>query len=85
MSVMNLDRVYFCCLYGNNEDEVIIRHLDRDYAYESELIALEDAFWNDHVQKNQPPDYAESNGNEDLSALRPRLYGYSAAEPVPAL
>ena len=31
MSVMNLDRVYFCCLYGNNEDEVIIRHLDRDY------------------------------------------------------
>ena len=33
MSVMNLDRVYFCCLYGNNEDEVIIRHLDRDYAY----------------------------------------------------
>ena len=25
------------------------------------------------------------NGNEDLSALRPRLYGYSAAEPVPAL
>ena len=52
MSVMNLDRVYFCCLYGNNEDEVIIRHLDRDYAYESELIALEDAFWNDHVQKH---------------------------------
>ena len=49
MSVMNLDRVYFCCLYGNNEDEVIIRHLDRDYAYESELIALEDAFWNEHV------------------------------------
>ena len=33
MSVMNLDRVYFCCLYGNNEDEVIIRHLDRDYAH----------------------------------------------------
>lgn len=60
MSVMNLDRVYFCCLYGNNEDEVIIRHLNRDYAYESELIALEDAFWNDHVQKHQPPDYTES-------------------------
>ena len=53
MSVMNLDRVYFCCLYGNNEDEVIIRHLDRDYAYESELIALEDAFWNDFVQNRR--------------------------------
>ena len=60
MSVMNLDRVYFCCLYGNNEDEVIIRHLDRDYAYESELIALEDTFWNDNVQKQCPPDYTES-------------------------
>ena len=30
MAVMDLDRVYFCCLYGNNEDEVIIRHIDRD-------------------------------------------------------
>ena len=26
MAVMNIDRVYFCCLYGNNEDEAIIRH-----------------------------------------------------------
>ena len=69
MSVMNLDRVYFCCLYGNNEDEVIIRHLDRDYAYESELIALEDAFWNDHVQKHQPPDYTES-GDLILQSLQ---------------
>ena len=69
MSVMNLDRVYFCCLYGNNEDEVIIRHLDRDYAYESELIALEDAFWNGHVQKRQLPDYTES-GDLILQSLQ---------------
>lgn len=26
MSVMNIDEVFYCCLYGNNEDEVIIRH-----------------------------------------------------------
>ncbi len=26
MAVMNLDRVYYCCLYGNNEDEAIVRH-----------------------------------------------------------
>lgn len=32
MAVVNLSRVYFCCLYGNNEDEVIIRHIDRDMA-----------------------------------------------------
>ena len=23
------NRVYYCCLYGNNEEEVIIRHIDR--------------------------------------------------------
>lgn len=27
---MNTDRVYFCCLYGNTEDEAIIRHTGRD-------------------------------------------------------
>ena len=69
MAVMNLDRVYFCCLYGNNEDEVIIRHLDRDYAYEAELIALEDTFWNEYVQKQQPPEYTES-GDLILQSLQ---------------
>ncbi len=34
MTVMNLNRVYYCCLYGNNEDEAIVRHIDRDMAYE---------------------------------------------------
>ena len=82
MSVMNLDRVYFCCLYGNNEDEVIIRHLDRDYAYESELIALEDAFWNDHVQKQCPPDYTES-GDLILQSLQ-RWKGIDRKDLPPA-
>lgn len=82
MSVMNLDRVYFCCLYGNNEDEVIIRHLDRDYAYESELIALEDAFWNEHVQKRQLPDYTES-GDLILQSLQ-RWKGIDRRDLPPA-
>ncbi len=59
MAVMNLDEVYFCCLYGNNEDEVIIRRLKRDLSYESELIALEGYFWTDHVQAHVPPPYLE--------------------------
>ena len=41
MCVMNIDEVYYCCLYGNNEDEVIIRHIVRDLDYEAELIDLE--------------------------------------------
>lgn len=30
MCVMNVDEVYYCCLYGNNENEVIIRHIERE-------------------------------------------------------
>lgn len=41
MCVMNMDEVYFCCLYGNNENEVITRHIERDPDYEAEMIALE--------------------------------------------
>ena len=37
MAVMNIDRVYFCCLYGNSEDEAIIRRIDRDMAYSAHV------------------------------------------------
>ena len=60
MAVMNINRVYFCCLYGNNEDEVIIRHIERDLEYESEMIALEEDFWVNHVQAKKPPPYTET-------------------------
>ena len=59
MAVMNANRVYYCCLYGNNEDEVIIRYIDRDLDYESEMIALEEHFWVNHVQAQVPPPYTE--------------------------
>ena len=59
MAVMNLNHVFYCCLYGNSEDDVIIRHIERDAAYEEELIALEGIFWNEHVLKQVPPPYTE--------------------------
>lgn len=59
MAVMNLDEVFYCCLYGNNEDEVIIRHIVRDMSYESELIFLEQCFWNENVLAHIPPAYTE--------------------------
>ena len=82
MSVMNIDRTYFCCLYGNNEDQVIIRHLDRDMDYEEELIALEQTFWNDHVVAQVPPPYTE-DGELILESLR-RQYGASERDAQPA-
>ena len=60
MAVMDLDTVFYCCLYGNNEDEVIIRSLNRDMEYERELIELERNFWDNHVIPHSPPPYTES-------------------------
>ena len=69
MSVMNIDRVYYCCLYGNNENEVIIRHIDRDEQFEEELIFLEEEFWENNVKAKVPPPYFE-NGDLVLSSLK---------------
>ena len=69
MCVMNVDEVYFCCLYGNSEDDVIIRHITRNMAYEAELIALEEDFWEGHIQSRVPPPYTE-DGDLILDSVR---------------
>lgn len=69
MAVMDIDRVFFCCLYGNTEDEVMIRKLRRDMDYEEEMIFLEQEFWNSHVQKQVPPPYLE-DGDVILASAR---------------
>lgn len=83
MAVMNLDRVYYCCLYGNSEDEVIIRSIDRDPDYEAELIFLEENFWTNHVQAKTPPPYIEDDGALILESLR-RCMGPSYKDAPPA-
>ncbi len=70
MAVMNLNRVYYCCLYGNNEDEAIIRRIDRDISYEMELIMLEQDFWENNVLAKSPPSYWEDSGELILESLR---------------
>lgn len=75
--------MYFCCLYGNSEDEVIIRCIDRDMAYEQELVALEDYFWHDHVLAKNPPPYTE-DGDLILESLR-RSLGPSDKDAPPVL
>ena len=83
MSVTNIDRVYFCCLYGNNADEVIIRHIDRDMTYETEMIALEQTFWQDNVLAKVPPPYTE-DGDLILESLRRKL-GPSEKDTPPVM
>ncbi len=59
MAVMNLNHVYYCCLYGNTLDETIIRHIERDLDYEQELIAIEEDFYQNNLLKRIPPEYIE--------------------------
>lgn len=82
MAVMDIDRVFFCCLYGNNENEVIIRELKRDFAYEEEMIYLEQEFWVNHVQAQVPPPYTEDG---DLIIESIRRYSGSADKTAPAI
>lgn len=82
MAIMDIDRVFFCCLYGNTEDEVFIREVKRDLPYEAEMIFLEEYFWNEHVQKRVPPPYVEEG---DLVLDSVRMYGQRADESLPAM
>lgn len=59
MSVMNIQKMYFACLYGNNENEFIIRYMERDLDLEADLIAEEEYFWKENVEKKEEPPYFE--------------------------
>ena len=69
MAVTNIDKVYFCCLYGNTEDEVIIRSIERDLNYEDLIIAFEEDFWVNNVLKKVPPPYSE-DGDLVLESIK---------------
>jgi len=81
MCVTNLNRIFFCCLLlGSNE--VIIRELKRDMAYEDEMIYLERNFWENHVQMQIPPPYTEDG---DLILDSAKKYLGPADKNAPAL
>ena len=69
MAVTNIDKVYFCCLYGNTENEVIIRSIERDLNYEELIIAFEEDFWVNNVLKKVPPPYSE-DGDLVLESIK---------------
>lgn len=82
MAVMDVDRCFFCCLYGNNEEESIIREIRRDMDYESEMIFLEQYFWENHVQAQIPPPYTEDG---DLVIESVRRHTGSADKDAPVV
>lgn len=73
MSVMNINKMYFACLYGNNENEFFIRCMERDLDIEEDLIAEEEFFWKENVEKGVEPPYTEKS-DLVLESIR-RHYG----------
>ena len=55
MAVMNLNRVVFACLYGNNENDFIVREMERDLEIEEDLIREEEYFWKEMFRANRSP------------------------------
>nr|WP_297874362.1 YqaJ viral recombinase family protein [uncultured Blautia sp.] len=75
LSVMNMQKAYIACLYGNNEDEFVFRYLERDLMDEEDIIEQEAFFWEEYVEKHVEPPY---NGKTDLilDSIR-RSVGYA--------
>ena len=82
MAVMDIDEIFYCCLYGNNEDETIIREIRRDECYEEEMIFLEQYFWENHVLTRTPPPYTEDG---DLVLESVRRHTGSADQDAPVV
>ena len=82
MATLDVDHVFFCCFYGNDEYDIVIRHITRDMCYEEELIMLEEDFWQEHVMKKVPPPYVE-NGELVIKSVKEH-YGPADTE-APAI
>ena len=75
MSVMHINKVFFACLHGNSENYLIIREMDRDLDIESEMITVEQHFWEQYVLRQIPPPYIE-DGDTIIESVR-RHFGYA--------
>lgn len=82
LAVMNMNKAYIACLYGNNENEFIYRCLERDRMEEEELIDQEKYFWEEYVEKKIEPPYS---GKPDLILASIRKYNGYADKSIPEI
>lgn len=75
MSVMHINKVFYACLHGNSENYLIIREMERDLDIESEMITVEQHFWESYILPRIPPPYIEE-GELIIESTR-RHYGYA--------
>ena len=82
LAVMNMDRAYIACLYGNNENEFVYRSIERDLIEEENIIEQEEYFWREYVMKNVEPPYT---GKPDLILASIRRYSGYADKSIPEI
>ena len=82
LSVMNMQKAFIACLYGNNENEFVYRTIERDLIEEEDIIDQETYFWQEHVLKNVVPPH---NGKSDLVLANIRNYGGFADKSIPEI
>ena len=82
LAVMNMNKAYIACLYGNNENEFVYRCLERDRMEEEELIEQEKYFWEEYVEKKIEPPYS---GKPDLILASIRKYKGYADKSIPEI
>lgn len=80
--MMNMQKAFIACLYGNNENEFVYRTIERDLIEEEDIIDQETYFWQEHVLKNVVPPH---NGNSDLVLANIRNYGGFADKSIPEI
>lgn len=82
MAVMNISKAYIACLYGNNENEFVIRSLERDLIEEQDIIEQEEYFWKEYVEKKVEPPFT---GKPDLILASIRRYSGYADKHIPPI
>lgn len=70
MCVKNVDVAYLIAIYGNTRNDVVIRKIYRDYAYEEVMIKEEAHFWKYVEERTEPPYFEDQNPDLVLQALR---------------
>ncbi len=82
LAVMNMQKAYIACLYGNNENEFVYRLIERDMIEEEEIISQEEYFWKEYVEKMVEPPYT---GKPDLVLASIRRYSGYADKSIPEI
>lgn len=80
MAVLDINRFVVICVFGNHESDIVPVQVYRDLIFESQLIAAESEFWNNHVVPRIAPEGGISK--ETLALVRKEVGADASDEPL---